>query len=162
MSEPQHRWPVRVYYEDTDAGGVVYHARFLCFCERARTEFLRALGIDHHRLAAAHGVVFTVRRLTLDLDAPARLDDALDVVTRLLGVGGARLHVQQEVRRDAARLATARLELAVVGSDLRPRRLPAELVAQLSGWLPRAAVVSDLDTTAKAAFQAGVRRSGAI
>lgn len=136
MSEREHCWPVRVYYEDTDAGGVVYHARHLHFCERARTEFMRALGLDHTRLLSEHGVLFTIRRVALDLAAPARLDDTLEVATRLEAMSGARLAVRQEVRRDGQRLVLANLELAVMGRDLRPKRIPAALTDRLAGWLP--------------------------
>jgi acyl-CoA thioester hydrolase len=135
VSAPAHRWPVRVYYEDTDAGGVVYHARYLHFFERARTEFMRALGLEHSRLLAEHGVLFTVRRLDLDLVAPARLDDALEVFTRIDAMSGARLRVRQEARRDGRLLAGGDLQLAVMGTDLRPKRLPATLTARLAAWL---------------------------
>ncbi len=132
-----HRWPVRVYYEDTDAGGVVYHAQYLCFCERARTEFLRAIGLDHPRLRAGAGVVFTVRRASLDFRAPARLDDALEVVTRVPFVGGARVFVHQTIERDGQVLCNVNQELAVVGEDLRPRRLPSGLADRLLAWTCR-------------------------
>jgi len=135
MSASHHRWPVRIYYEDTDAGGVVYHARYLHFFERARTEFMRALGLDHSRLLADYGVVFTVRRVDLELAAPARLDDALEVLTRLDAMTGARLRVRQEARRDGRLLAGGDLQLAVVGTDLRPKRLPAALTGRLAAWV---------------------------
>ncbi len=135
MVERQHRWPVRIYYEDTDAGGIVYHARYLCFCERARTEFLRALGLEHRTLRARHGMLVTVRRATLDLRAPAHLDDALEVVTRIGSARGARMRLRQTVRRGEAVLAVVDLELALVGTDLRPRRAPAELAAALDAWV---------------------------
>jgi acyl-CoA thioester hydrolase len=134
MSPPRHRWPVRIYYEDTDAGGVVYHARYLHFFERARTEFMRALGLEHSRLLADYGVIFIVRRVDLELAAPARLDDALEVVTRIDAMTGARLRVRQEARRDGRLLAAGDLQLAVVGSDLRPKRLPAALTDRLAAW----------------------------
>ncbi len=135
MIDPVHRWPVRIYYEDTDAGGVVYHARYLHFFERARTEFMRALGLDHSRLLEVHHVLFTVRRLELELAAPARLDDLLEVTTRLRSMSGARLRVRQEARRDGWLLAGGDLQLAVVGTDLRPRRLPKDLTARLGAWI---------------------------
>ena len=143
MSAPVHRWPVRVYYEDTDAGGVVYHARYLHFFERARTEFMRAVGLDHSRLLAEHGVLFTVRRLDLDLAAPARLDDALEVVTRIDAMSGARLLVRQEVRRDDRLLAGGNLQLAVMGTDFRAKRLPRELTARLAAWVTPAGASAD-------------------
>ncbi|MFP4360249.1 MAG: tol-pal system-associated acyl-CoA thioesterase [Alphaproteobacteria bacterium] len=130
-----HRWPVRIYYEDTDAGGVVYHARYLHFFERARTEFMRAVGLDHSRLLAEYDVVFTVRRLDLDFVAPARLDDALEVATRVEAMSGARLRVRQEVRRDDRLLVGGNLELAVMGTDLRARRLPIALTSRLAAWV---------------------------
>ncbi|NBB69036.1 MAG: tol-pal system-associated acyl-CoA thioesterase [Alphaproteobacteria bacterium] len=138
MSASHHRWPVRIYYEDTDAGGVVYHARYLHFFERARTEFMRALGLEHSRLLADYGVVFTVRRVDLELAAPARLDDALEVLTRIDAMTGARLRVRQEARRDGRLLAGGDLQLAVVGTDLRPKRLPAALTDRLAAWVAAA------------------------
>ena len=140
MSPPRHRWPVRIYYEDTDAGGVVFHARYLHFFERARTEFMRALGLEHSRLLADYGVIFIVRRVDLELAAPARLDDALEVVTRIDAMTGARLRVRQEARRDGRLLAAGDLQLAVVGSDLRPKRLPAALTDRLAAWVASRAV----------------------
>lgn len=130
----RHRYPIRVYYEDTDAAGIVYHAQYLCFMERARTEFMRALGLDHSRLRDEHGCVFTVRRCTLDFARPAGLDDLLEVVTWIREVRGARMLVDQDVRRDAVVVAAGRLELAVVGVTMRPRRLPAPLVALFAAW----------------------------
>ena len=94
-------WPVRVYFEDTDAGGIVYHASYLRFAERARTEWLRALGFGQRGLAERFGCIFAVRRCGLDCRRPARLDDALVVVTRPRSIGGARLALSQEVRRGA-------------------------------------------------------------
>ena len=104
---------------------------------------MRALGLDHSRLLDEHGVIFTVRRLELDLAAPARLDDLVEVTTRLERMSGARLAVRQEVRRDDALLAGGDLQLAVVGTDLRPRRLPAALTARLTAWLAPRANTSD-------------------
>jgi acyl-CoA thioester hydrolase len=122
-----HEFPLRVYYEDTDAGGIVYHANYLRFAERARTEWLRALGLDHPTLLARQGCLFAVRRCRIDFRQPARLDDALVVRTRVAALGGARLGLLQEVRRDGRPLVTLEVELALVGTGLRPRRLPAEL-----------------------------------
>jgi acyl-CoA thioester hydrolase len=127
-----HQLAVRVYYEDTDAGGVVYHANYLRFAERARTEWLRALGLDHPTLLARHGCQFTVRRCRVDFRRPARLDDALTVRTRVVAQGGARLQLRQEVWRGGEALVLLEVELALVGTDLRPRRLPAELLRLLT------------------------------
>ncbi len=130
----RHRFPVRVYYEDTDAAGIVYHAQYLCFMERARTEFMRALGMDHSRLLGEHGCVFTVRRLNLDFVRPARLDDLLEVVSTVRSVRGARILIDQDVCGAGAVLAAGKLELAIVGEGLKPRRLPAELAAIFAAW----------------------------
>ncbi len=86
-----HRFPVRVYYEDTDAAGIVYYANYLKFAERGRTELMRSLGIDHTRTYADTGIVFTVRRLSVDYRLPGRLDDALTVETRITEIGAATL-----------------------------------------------------------------------
>jgi acyl-CoA thioester hydrolase len=122
-----HEHAVRVYYEDTDAGGIVYHANYLRFAERARTEWLRALGLDHPTLLARHGCQLTVRRCRVEFRRPARLDDALTVRTRAVGLGGARLDLRQEIRRDGLEMVTLEVQLALIGTDLRPRRLPPEL-----------------------------------
>src|SRR5271168_154028 len=89
--DDRHRYPVRVYYEDTDAGGVVYHASYLRYAERARTEALRDLGIPHAALIAQYGLMFVVRRIKVDYLRPARIDESLTVVTEPLQVGGASL-----------------------------------------------------------------------
>lgn len=122
-----HVYPVRVFYEDTDAGGVVYHTSYLRFAERARTEMMRLLGIDHSSLIADDGVVFAVRRCEVDFLRPARLDDLLAVRTRLLEVHGASLWAEQIVDRDGEPLVAAKLRLACVRRDGRPARFPAVL-----------------------------------
>ena len=124
-------WPVRVYFEDTDAGGIVYHASYLRFAERARTEWLRALGFGQREMAERFGCIFAVRRCSLDYRRPARLDDALVVMTRRGDIGGARLALSQEVRRDGELLVGLEIELALLGPDYRPTRLPAPLRAAL-------------------------------
>src|SRR5918996_5274032 len=95
-----HRFPLRVYYEDTDAGGVVYHASYLRFAERARTEMMRCLGLEHSSLRAGLGLAFTVRRCVVDYLAPAHLDDHLEVRTGLARIGGASLDLEQRIFRD--------------------------------------------------------------
>ncbi len=129
-----HRFPVRVYYEDTDAEGVVYHANYLHFAERARTEMLRCLGLDHPALAEAEGAFFAVRRLTMDFMAPARLDDALEVVSGVEAMRGASLDIRQRVhlagRRDGTPprpLVDIGLTLVLVGLTGRPLRIPDRL-----------------------------------
>src|SRR5437764_6658236 len=96
--------PIRVYYEDTDASGIVYYANYLKFAERGRTEMMRALGFAHSSVAAQSGVVFTVRRLAADYRAPARLDDWLSIDTTVHKIGGATLLLHQHIRRDSETL----------------------------------------------------------
>jgi len=124
------RFPVRVYYEDTDAAGVVYYANYLKFMERARTEWLAAIG---HPLAAferEHGIVFVVHRCEIDYRRPARLNDVLEVTVEIIDHGPARLVARQEVLRDGAVLTSARIVLACLdASRWRPARIPAPLAA---------------------------------
>lgn len=127
----QHDMPVRVYYEDTDLAGVVYYANYLRFIERGRTEALRAAGVDQGRLKAEGGVVFVVRRVEADYLAPARFDDLLGVSTRLEALTGATLRMAQEVTRDGVVLFRARVVIACMGTDGRPRRLPEVVRATL-------------------------------
>jgi acyl-CoA thioester hydrolase len=127
-----HRLPLRVYYEDTDAAGIVYHANHLKFAERARTEMLRCLGLDHGTLRERLGLVFTVRRCLADYIAPARLDDRLLIETRLVREGGASLDLEQRVTRAGRLLVRLELRLALVSAGLRAARLPAELRAALA------------------------------
>lgn len=128
-----HAFRLRVYYEDTDLAGIVYYANYLKFIERGRTEALIAGGVDQARLQAEAGIVFAVRRVEADYLAPARLQDELDVLTRLVGIGGARIDLVQEVRRGGTLLFTARVRLAAIGRDGRPARVPAEVRAALAG-----------------------------
>ncbi len=138
MAEPgairdgAHRWPVRVYYEDTDASGIVYYANHLKYAERARTELLRALGVDHPALLERFGLVFVVRRCLADYRSPARLDDALEVITRLARLGGAAMDLVQEVSRDGCVLVRLEVRLALLSRSLRPARVPQELRALLT------------------------------
>jgi acyl-CoA thioester hydrolase len=115
---------VRVYYEDTDAGGVVYYANYLRFAERARTELLRAMGIDHRTLLADDGIMFAVRRCEADYVKPARLDDLLEVRTRFGSATGASFWMEQEIRRDDEILTDLKLRLVCIRPDGRPARLP--------------------------------------
>lgn len=121
-------FPIRVFYEDTDAGGVVYHSNFLNFCERARTEWLRHLTIGRERLQAEFGLMFVVRRATIDWRRPARLDDLLMVETRLSGMGKVRMSLTQTITRDGNVLATIEIEVVAVSvADFTPMLLPDEL-----------------------------------
>ena len=126
MPAREHVWPVRVYYGDTDASGAVYHAAYLGFAERARTEMLRAGGVDHRRLRSRHGVAVAVRDCSIDYRAPARLDDGLEVATRIVEVGAAAMRAEQTVRRGDAVLARLRLRLVCLRArDGRPTRWPS-------------------------------------
>jgi acyl-CoA thioester hydrolase len=119
-------WPVRVYWEDTDAGGVVYYANYLKFLERARTEWLSALGLEQDRLAVDAGVLFVVRRVEADYLRPARFNDRLRVISRLAELGRASLVMEQEVLRGDERLLAARVQVACVEpAGFRPARIPA-------------------------------------
>lgn len=123
-----HRYRLRVYFEDTDAGGIVYHARFLGFAERGRTELLRDLGVPHAELVRDHNLIFVVRRVELDYSRPARLDDAIVVATEPVAMGGATVTLRQTFWREGEDkpLATLRIGLACMRiADQRPARLPA-------------------------------------
>ena len=125
-------WPVRVYYEDTDLGGVVYYANYLRYLERARTEWLRALGFAQPALAAEHQVVFVVRSLSLDFLRPARFDDVLEVSVELREVGASRIELSQSVRRGQEDLITARVEIACVNTaTFKPVRIPGPVLATI-------------------------------
>jgi acyl-CoA thioester hydrolase len=121
-----HRYQVRVYYEDTDAGGVVYHASYLRFAERARTEALRDLGIPHAELLERFSLMFMVRRMEVDYLRPARVDDLLRIDTEVLAVGGASAELRQTVRGPRGECVALRLRLACVRTDggNKPGRLP--------------------------------------
>ncbi len=116
-----HVFQVRIYYEDTDAGGIVYHAAYLRFAERARTEWLRGLGFTNLCLA------FAVVECALRYHRPARLDDALEVRTRPVGAAGATMSLAQSIWRAGELLVTIRIRIARLGETGRPKRLPAQL-----------------------------------
>ena len=131
MSEP-FRFPVRVYYEDTDAAGVVYYANYLKFMERARTEWLAAMGFPLAVFEREHGVVFAVHRCEIDFRLPARLNDDLVVTVEGVQPGASRLVARQEVRREDAVLTSARVTLACLdAARWRPVRMPQALSQQL-------------------------------
>jgi acyl-CoA thioester hydrolase len=131
-SGPRHTMPLRVYYEDTDAAGIVYYANYLKFAERGRTEMMRELGFAHSAVAAELGTLFTVRRLSADYRTPARLDDRLTVATRVVEIGGATLLLDQRICLDGALLVAIDILIACIGPDGRPRRIPAGLRAALN------------------------------
>lgn len=124
---PPHTFDCRVYYEDTDLAGIVYYANYLRFIERARTEWVRGLGLDQARLKAGTGLVFAVRRIVADYLAPARFDDLLTVETAPLTAGPARIVLAQTVRRGGETLFAAEVTLVALAASGRPVRLPAEL-----------------------------------
>lgn len=129
--------PVRVYYEDTDAAGVVYHASYLRFLERARTEFLRELGFEQGRLRQEVGVLFAVRRLEIRFLKPAYLDDLLLVTLSPCRSGRVRLDFEQEICRGESRLCTARVEVVCLDRErLRPVSIPEPIQEALQRWLP--------------------------
>jgi acyl-CoA thioester hydrolase len=131
-------WPLRVYYEDTDAGGIVFYANYLKFFERARTEWLRACGIDQRKLAESDGVLFVVKRTALDYSSPARLDDVIHVLSRIERLGRASVDFHQEAWRDGVLLASGDIRVASVSlGAIRPVGIPAAVLAGLRGG-PRA------------------------
>jgi acyl-CoA thioester hydrolase len=137
-----HRLIQRVYYEDTDFSGVVYHARYLHFLERGRTDFLRCLGVAQGAMAAPggeEGLMFVVHRMEIDFKAPARMDDILDIVTATEMATGARLVLRQQIRRGTQVLIAAQVTVAILSTSGRPRRLPPGLAMQLAGQARTAA-----------------------
>lgn len=131
-SDGTHRFPVRVYFEDTDFSGNVYHAAYLKFFERARTEYLRAHGI-HHAEMARDGLAFAVREMTISYDKAAHIDDLLEVETRMAEATAARFVLEQVMSRDGETITRARVVAVLMNDRGRPVRLPKELVALLSG-----------------------------
>ncbi|MBX3595696.1 tol-pal system-associated acyl-CoA thioesterase [Sphingomonas sp.] len=119
-----HRFPVRVYFEDTDLSGVVYHANYLRFMERARSDMLRCAGIDQRAAYEGGEGVYVVRDIAIRFSAPARLDDALVIVSRVLDVRAASVLIHQRVMRDGELLTDARVEAAFVSPQGRPKRQP--------------------------------------
>jgi acyl-CoA thioester hydrolase len=127
-----HVFVLRVYFEDTDATGIVYNANYLKFAERARTEMLRGLGVEHSRMIGEEGRAFAVRRCTAEFLKPARLDDLLEVHTRLLTVCGASFDLVQDIKRQGVNLVTLRFGLACITVSGRATRLPPALRTTLA------------------------------
>ena len=126
-----HRVMARVYFADTDFSGVVYHARYLEFLERGRSDYLRLTGIHHTELAdGKHGerIVWVVRRLEIDFRAPARIDDILTIDTRTPAISGARIFMAQRISRGEELLIEAKVEAAIIGESGRPKRFPKEWI----------------------------------
>ena len=135
-AQPAFRWRTRVYWEDTDAGGVVYHAGYLRFLERARTEWMRAMAMGQDALRRSHGIVFVVRELSIAYDKPARLDDELDSTVRVARLRSASLDIAQNVlsAADGVTLARAQVRIACVDAEaFAPRRIPANIADLIQG-----------------------------
>jgi acyl-CoA thioester hydrolase len=131
-----HVFPVRVYYEDTDFSGVVYHANYLRFMERGRSEFLRLSGAGHQgMLAGAEPLVWAVRRMTTDFRKPARMEEALTLRTMVLELAGARMRLDQAVLRGSDVLVQAEVEVCTITLDGRPRRVPDSTRKKLEFFL---------------------------
>ena len=133
LTDEGHKLVQRVYYEDTDFSGLVYHARYLHFLERGRTDYLRCLGVEQRELITAdeEGLVFVVHRMEIDFKTPARMDDILTIVTRTEKAGGAKMVLSQEIRRGETPLIAAKVIIAVINAKGRPRRLPEALAKQM-------------------------------
>lgn len=129
-------WPIRVYHEDTDSGGVVYYANYLKFMERARTEWLRARGFEQDALLRDRGLLFAVRRLDVDYRRPARFNDQLEVVSRVAATGGASLTFAQTIRRAGSSewLCDARVKVACIDAEsFQACRMPRDLMREMTG-----------------------------
>jgi acyl-CoA thioester hydrolase len=125
-------WPVQVYYEDTDAGGVVYHSQYLNFMERARTEFLRSLGLMQTKLKQDLGILFVVRDIQIRFKRPAKFDDVLNVNTRLINAGRSLLQFEQNIYRDAEHLIAAKVDVVCIGADsFKPVSIPESMARLL-------------------------------
>jgi len=132
-----HVWPLRVYYEDTDHGGVVYYANYLRFMERARTEFMRCEGIELDVLERQEGILFSVTRANIRYLKPARFNDMLEVRSRLLAARGARLAFSQHIVRRQRLLVEAEIRLACTDRNGRPRRIPASVLQPIKVKISR-------------------------
>jgi len=131
-----HVFPVRVYYEDTDFSGLVYHANYLRFMERGRSEFLRMSGAGHQSFfATSEPLVWAVRRMTIDFVRPARMEEALTIRTSVLELAGARMRLDQRVARAGEILVKATVEVCVITLDGRPRRVPDSTRKKLEFFL---------------------------
>jgi acyl-CoA thioester hydrolase len=128
-------WKVRVYWEDTDAGGVVYHSQYLNFFERARTEWLRAKGVHQAKLASDENVIFVIRHMDIDFNQAARLDDELDVTVHSVNAGGVRMTFSQDMTRCSDRQLVASAKLTAVSlraDNFKPTRMPKWIRAEIS------------------------------
>jgi acyl-CoA thioester hydrolase len=125
-------WPIRIYYEDTDAGGIVFYANYLKFFERARTEWLRAAGVGQQELLAQHSAIFVVKNVNLDYHAPARLDDELTLTLAVAKLGAASVQFAQQAWRGDTLLTSASVKVGCVdAATMRPRALPDDAAAKM-------------------------------
>jgi acyl-CoA thioester hydrolase len=124
-------YQVRVFYEDTDFSGYVYHANYLKYCERARSDYLRVIGVDQNAMFA-EGQAFVVRKMDCEFLRPAKFEDVLEVETRLVEMSGARFELAQLVRRGAEEIFSAKVTVAIIGPSGRPLRIPSELAQKFS------------------------------
>ena len=147
VRDGRHVLALRVYYEDTDAGGMVYYANYLKFAERARTEMLRLAGFDHGAIADRFGLALVVRDCALSYKCPARLDDLLEVRSRFLEMGGASMTAEQLICRETRELARLEVRLACMTGGGRPSRIPQTLREALSAY--HGAANKDNDSTEK-------------
>ena len=137
IRDGEHLLPVRVYYEDTDFTGVVYHANYLRYFERGRSDCLRLMGVSHTELRArAEPIAFVVRRMELDFVKPARIDDSLLVRTAYEALKGPRIFVRQRIERDSEVLASALVQVVCIRLDGRAAKLPADVARALVGATP--------------------------
>ena len=136
VKQIEFSWPVRVYYEDTDAGGVVYYANYLKFLERARTEYLRALGFEQDQLKLEYGIIFAVHSLSIRYQKPALFNDALTVTAEIIDTGKARLTFKQMITRDKDKtsICSAEVTIACLNAEkFFPARIPALIQEVLHG-----------------------------
>ena len=127
-------WPIRIYYEDTDSGGVVYHSNYLNFMERARTEWLRSLGFEQDELITNHQCIFAVHSMQMNFRRPARFNDALIIRTYIANVSGASFEFDQKVFRDDELLCEAMVKVACLDSNrFRPKSIPSFILMEIDG-----------------------------
>jgi acyl-CoA thioester hydrolase len=130
----EFEWPIRVYYEDTDSGGVVYHSNYLNFMERARTEWIRSLGFEQDELITQHQCLFAVHSMQLNFRKPAKFNDALMVSSSLVKAAGASMEFEQKIYRDDELLCEAVVKVACLDSDrFRPRPIPSFILTEIQG-----------------------------
>ena len=126
-----HKVDFRIYYEDTDAGGVVYYANYLKFAERARTELLRSKGINQTKLAESQGILFVVKSVNMELKLPARLDDIITIKTEVEEISGARINMKQTLVKSSQDIAFIDVKVVCINKNFRPQRIPEEIKSKI-------------------------------